>query len=344
MTETAAPNWNTWFSRIRLGRWTDTGAIAWLPFHGVHIFIAGETGYGKSNTERVILKELWPGIRDGAVEVIGFDAQLGVELQEAWDAGMLKEFHFGKGAGEPTDEYPDGKPYEATFADALEHHVEIMRDRTEQMRKLGLREWHITKDDPARVLLIDEAGQLFRKNVTPKVKNRVIGAIDTLTYQSRKCGYVVVACTQHSNIDQIPIRHGLTFGVAHRMKNQLGYEQVTGNGMDMPPLPRGVRGLAYMSGHMKRVLRTQYIPKLERVREPVIVNSVRMPTIDAVYTSEQLPVQDRYFGKSPSELEREAARLPLYRPEIGMVDTVTGEVVDGDDQYGRAVEQWSQYR
>jgi hypothetical protein len=108
---TDAPDWNAWFSRIRLGRWTDTGAVAWLRFHGEHVFIAGETGYGKSNTERVILKELWPGIREGAVEVIGFDAQLGVELQEAHDAGLLKEFHFGKETGVKTEEYPDGMPF-----------------------------------------------------------------------------------------------------------------------------------------------------------------------------------------------------------------------------------------
>jgi len=318
MTQLDAPDWNTWFSRIRLGRWTDTGAIAWLRFHGEHIFIAGETGYGKSNTERVILKELWPGIREGAVEVIGFDAQLGVELQEANDAGMLKEFHFGKGTGDVTEEYPDGKPYEATFADALEHHVEIMRDRTELMRQRSIREWTITKDGPARVILIDEAGQMFRKNVAPKVKNRVIGAIDTLTYQSRKCGYVVVACTQHSNLDQIPIRHGLTLGIAHRMKNQLGYEQVTGNGMDMPPLPRGVRGLAYMSGYNKRVLRTQHIPGLQRVRPPVIVNTARIPRLD------------------PAELER----IPVYAERVGTVDTLTGEVIDPDEQY----QEWEQYR
>jgi len=195
--------------------------------------------------------------------------------------------------------------------------VEIMRDRTEQMRKLGLREWKITRDDPARVILIDEAGQLFRKNVSPRVKNRVIGAIDTLTYQSRKCGYVLVACTQHSNIDQIPIRHGLTFGVAHRMKNQLGYEQVTGNGMDMPPLPRGVRGLAYMSGHNKRVLRTQYIPKLERVVTPVVVNNARMPVVDPPPSVRALDEADELLAIANRQV---------------------------DDPYETAVKQWSQYR
>ena len=69
---------------------------------------------------------------------------------------------------------------------------------------MGIKEWKITPEQPARVILIDEAGQLFRKNVAAKVKNRVIGAIDTLTYQSRKCGYVVVACTQHSQLGSDP--------------------------------------------------------------------------------------------------------------------------------------------
>ena len=76
-----AEDWNAYFRRIRLGRWTDNGAICWMPFHGFHHFIAGETDYGKSNTERVILSELSYGIDQGAIEVIGIDAQLGVELQ-----------------------------------------------------------------------------------------------------------------------------------------------------------------------------------------------------------------------------------------------------------------------
>jgi hypothetical protein len=199
--------------------------------------------------------------------------------------------------------------------------VGIMRDRTTDMRKLGIREWRITPEHPARVILIDEAGQLFRKNVGRKITSRVIGAVDTLTYQSRKCGYVVVACTQHSNLDQIPIRHGLTFGVAHRMKTRLGYEQVTGNGLDMPPLPRGVQGLAYMSGQGKRILRTQWIPKLERYREPVILNSARIPAFN------------------PNEVER----VPVYADHIGTVDTMTGEVLDSDDLYAQ-FQPWSEDR
>jgi Zonular occludens toxin (Zot) len=339
MTQSDSPNWNAWFSRLRLGLWTDTdyynnppprpmppppGATAWLPFHGGHIFIAGETGYGKSNTERVILTELRPGIRHNAIEVIGFDAQSGVELQEAHDAGYLKEFYFGKETGEKTDEWPDGKPYEATFADALEKHVRIGMDRTEYMRQHSIKEWIITPNAPGRVILLDEAGQLFRPNIPKRTQNRIVGAIDTMTYQLRKCGYVVVACTQHSNLSQIPIRHGLTLGVAHRMKTQLGYEQVTGNGMDMPHLAPRVKGLAYMSGYNKRILRTQWIPRLPHLRPPVdvVVKSDRMPAVDV----------------------KELERIPVYADHVGTVDTLTGEVVDEDSQYEAVREYWSQYR
>ena len=291
-------DWNAWFSRLRLGLWTDTDYylaptrgrqrpplkstdIAWLPFHGQHIFIAGETDYGKSVTERVILHELKPGIQANTVEVIGIDAQRGVELQPAWKGGYLKEFHWGKDSGLKTPEWPHGKPYELTFAEALERHVDIMYERTDEMKLLGINEWIIGPGDKAaRVILIDEAGQMFRKNVPTAIKNRVIGAIDTLTYQSRKCGYVVVACTQLANIDAIPVRHGLNFGVAHRMQNPLGYYQVTRNSMDMAPLPRGVPGLAYMSGRGKRILRTQFKDRLEPLyrQEPVVVSDTRMPT------------------------------------------------------------------
>jgi hypothetical protein len=83
----------------------------------------------------------------------------------------------------------------------------------------------------------------------------------------------------------------------------------------MPPLPRGVPGLAYMSGHNKRVLRTQHIQKLERVKEPVIVNSNRMP------------------ADVPNPYENERERIPVYSSGVGIVDTVTGEVLDSDDQY-----------
>jgi hypothetical protein len=337
----SSTDWNSWFRAIRLGLWTDTeyykqlskglavGSpkprdIAWAPFHGMQWFIAGETGYGKSNTERLLIKELIPGIEAGAVEVIGFDAQLGVELQPVWDAGLLKEFHFGKEYEDRTPEYPHGKPYEVAVADALEPHVKQMRERSIYMRKMGIREWVITPKDPGRVILFDEVGQMFRKNVAPAVRNRAIGYVDTLTMQSRKCGYVVVVCTQHANVDAIPIRHGLTFGVCHRMRSPLGYYQVTGNSMDMPHLPRRVSGLAYMSGHNKRILRTQYIPKLERVREPVVLNEARIPS----------------FG---AELER----VPAYQSNVGIVDTLSGEVVDPDDQYLSEFErfkQWSELR
>lgn len=296
------PDWNRWFERIPLGRWTDNGAVAWMPFHGQHIFIAGETDYGKSVTERVILKELKVGIRERAVEVIGIDAQRGVELQPAWDAGYLKEFYWGKDSGQKTEEWPDGKPYEVTFAEALEKHVAIMYERTDEMKKMGVNEWTITPDSPGRVILIDEAGQLFRPNIKKRIRDRVVGAIDTLTYQSRKCGYVVVACTQLANLEAIPIRHGLNFGIAHRMQNPLGYYQVTRNSMDMPPLPRSVPGLAYMSGRGKRVLRTQHVE-----------------TLDRLYT--------------PAPVEVVEARMPKfeYVPALGEhVDTVSGEVLEMD--------------
>ena len=63
--------------------------MCWIPFHGFHLFIGGETGCGKSNTERVILSEFSYGIDQGAVEVIGFDAQFGVELDPVDKAGYL---------------------------------------------------------------------------------------------------------------------------------------------------------------------------------------------------------------------------------------------------------------
>jgi hypothetical protein len=328
-----SPNWNAWFSRIRLGLWTDTDYyralakglpvsrpgprdIAWLPFHGYHHLFAGATGFGKSNDERIVLKELLPGIEDGAVEAIGFDAQYGVELQEAMDAGLLKEFHWGKGVGDKTTEYPDGKPYEATFAEALERHVLIMQERSNWMRLHGVKEWEITKTDPARVILIDEAGQLFRPNISPALRNRIIGAVDTLTFQSRKCGYVVVACTQQTNVDALKIRHGLTMGVCHWMNSIHSYQQVLGGMLgDWPPL-LPVKGLAYMKGMGKRILRTQYVPTLGRPREPIIVNSARMPAY------QEDPVIAAYEP------------VPVYQSHVGVVDTFSGEVLDSDDAYG----------
>jgi hypothetical protein len=70
-----------------------------------------------------------------------------------------------------------------------------------------------------------------------------------------------------------------------------------------------------MSGYNKRVLRTQWIPKLERIREPVIVNSQRMP------------------ADVPNPYENELERIPVYSSGVGIVDTATGEVLDSDDQY-----------
>jgi hypothetical protein len=92
----------------------------------------------------------------------------------------------------------------------------------------------------------------------------------------------------------------------------------------MPPLPRGVQGLAYMSGFNKRILRTQWIPSLPHLRPPVdvVVNQTRMPVVD------------------PKVLER----IPVYADRVGTVDTLSGEVVDEDSQYEMVREYWSQYR
>jgi hypothetical protein len=249
-----AEDWNGYFSRIRLGNFVDNGRKCWIPFHGFHLFVGGETGYGKSNTERVILSELSYGIDRGAVEVIGFDAQLGVELQPVFDAGYLKEFYAGEGTG------VGGKTYEETFAEGFEKHVEIGMERTKWMREHGVNEWKITKTDPGRVILLDEAGQLFRPNVDGTVKKRIISAIDTMTYQFRKCGYIVVACTQQPNLASIPIRHGFTLGIAHHLPTTLAYQQVTKIQLDYPPLPIGIQGLCYTTTTGKRMVRTQYMP------------------------------------------------------------------------------------
>ena len=167
-----AEDWNAYFRRIRLGRWTDNGAICWMPFHGFHIFVGGETGYGKSNTERVILSELSYGIGEGAIEVIGIDAQLGVELQPVADAGYLKEFYCGDGAGIKTPEWPDGKPYEATFAEAFEKHVAQGMDRTKHMRDASAStNGRSPKPTPAASSSSTKPANCSAKTSTPKSKN-----------------------------------------------------------------------------------------------------------------------------------------------------------------------------
>lgn len=255
-----AEDWNSYFSRMRLGRWTDNGSICWIPFHGVHLFIAGQTGGGKSNDQRVILSEFSYGIEKGAIEVIGFDAQAGVELQPVEDAGYLKEFHCGDGAGVVTPEWKEGIPYEATFAEAFERHAAEGLERAKYMRKKGINEWKITTSDPGRIIVVDEAGQLFRENIDAKIKKRIIGSCDTITYQLRKCGYVFVACTQQPNLSAVPIRHGLTFGIAHVMNSLKEYQQVTKRDLLFPMLPPGVPGLCYITTGGRRVARTQYMP------------------------------------------------------------------------------------
>ena len=153
-------------------------------------------------------------------------------------------------------------------------------DRTRHMRDRGINEWKITKTDPGRVILVDEAGQLFRPNGDTGVQKRIITAFDTFTYQMRKCGYVIVACTQQPNLKAIPIRHGFTFGIAHRQGTPLGYQQVTKLQLDFPPLALGVPGLCYITSGGKRVARTQYmpevLPKLSHARQ---VNEARIPAM-----------------------------------------------------------------
>jgi len=250
-----AEDWNKYFRSIRLGRWTDNDQPCWIPLHGFHHFISGESNYGKTNTERVYLSELSYGIDAGAVEVIGFDAQMGVELQPVADAGYLKEFY-----GPPI--IGSTETYAEQFAAAFEEHSGIGVERANWMREHGINEWKITRTDPGRVILIDEAGQLFRPGVPKATRDRIQTAVDTMTYQLRKCGYVVVACTQQPNLDAIPIRHGFTYGVAHRQGTALGYRQVTKLDLDYPPLALGVPGLCYITSGGKRIARTSFMPEV----------------------------------------------------------------------------------
>ena len=141
----------------------------------------------------------------------------------------------------------------------LREHVDEGMERTKHMRGRGINEWKITKSDPGRVILIDEAGQLFRPNVDPKIKKRIISAVDTMTYQFRKCGYVVVACTQQPNLNAIPIRHGFT-SESPIVKAPVGYQQVTKLNWISRPSPSASPALLYHH-RRKRVAAPNTCPK-----------------------------------------------------------------------------------
>lgn len=265
--------WEQWlYEGVRIGRWQSmdgsgrAGAVARIPIMDEMMFIAARTRWGKSTLLWAIMDDLDEAIRAGVVRVIMFDPKNGMEMASAVELGYVKkeDFYYGEDVGEVDPETGElevgGKLYEETFIKPLEDLVALMRKRADKIRFKDRRH-HAKPGDPHVIVIVDEAAQLMRETTPAKIRNRINNAFLTLEHQGAACGFTVIACTQHPSVEEIgPIRHGLTFGLAGKLKAARAVDMVLGegaraHGSKADKLDRRYPGVFYTSESGPLVLR-----------------------------------------------------------------------------------------
>ncbi len=155
---------------VTIGRYTDGGPCQ-APLLGMHALIAGATGSGKSGVLNVVV-----GYLAACADVVlwGCDLKFGLEL-----GPWRPVFAPGRVATTPEQ-----------AAELLQAAVRVIVARGEDMARQGLREWPVSPERPALVVVIDEHKALSDNR-------RAIEAIETLTAQGRAMAVSVVDSTQY---------------------------------------------------------------------------------------------------------------------------------------------------
>jgi DNA segregation ATPase FtsK/SpoIIIE, S-DNA-T family len=165
-----------------------------LRLLGTHLLIAGATGAGKSGVLWAIFGALGPAIKTGLVQVWALDPKGGMEL--ASGRRLFARFYYGG---------DDTVRWEATFADALDEAVAILRARQTKLRG-WTRLLKPTLADPFIVIVIDELVSLTGYVTDREAKKRIASSLSLLLSQGRAVGITVVGAVADPGKDVLPIR------------------------------------------------------------------------------------------------------------------------------------------
>lgn len=172
-------------TRLPVAR-THTGP-AHIRVLGTHILITGATGSGKGSVVWSLVRELAPGVRDGAVELWAIDPKGGIEL--------------GMGRGMFTRFVSDTDNPE-TIARLLDDVEAVMNTRLARME--GVTRLHTPRPgDPLFVLIVDEFLSLTIGITDPAVRRRIDAAFIRILSKGRAPGVTVIAAAQISQKEAI---------------------------------------------------------------------------------------------------------------------------------------------
>ena len=228
--------------RLVIGRCED-GTPWQVRLLGTHLLVAGATGSGKGSVVWSLIRAMGPAIRDGSVQVWAVDPKGGMELTPG--AGLFTRFA-----------YADAAP----MVELLEDAVALMRDRSERLRRAGLRSHTPTAADPLVVVVVDEMAALTAYVGDRDLKKRAESALQLLLSQGRAPGVLVVAAVQDPGKDVIGFRDLFPSRVALRLLEDVQVDMVLGRsarqrGAECDQIPTSMPGVGYVV--------------MEGVREPV---------------------------------------------------------------------------
>ncbi|MFC6085798.1 FtsK/SpoIIIE domain-containing protein [Sphaerisporangium aureirubrum] len=189
----------------------EDGAPYLLKLHGTHVLVAGATGAGKGSWLWSAIRALLPAAAAGLVQLWALDPKL-MELSYGRDL-------FGKRyAADPAD-----------CAELLEAAVQVMQERA--ARYAGVHHAHVpTVDDPFVVVIVDEVAFLTAYQTDRKLKERILGALATLTTQGRAVGFTVLAALQDPRKEVLSIRNLFPDKIALRLDEPTQVDLVLGDG------------------------------------------------------------------------------------------------------------------
>lgn len=222
---------------------TEYGEPWLLGLLGTHLLVGGATGSGKASVLWSILRGIAPDVRDGKVELWGFDAKNGLELE--WGKPMFTRY-WGKGVEVPK------------MATGLRDLVTLMDERADRLAG-ATRKHEPTIEDPLIVCVIDEAADLTTFEVKA-VRDAINGDIAKILRKGRAVGVSLALFMQDPRKEAIPFRSLIPNGVGLRMKDTYEVDAILGPGAwkagadctDIPGAPEpgqplDGRGVAFMT-------------------------------------------------------------------------------------------------
>lgn len=222
---------------------TEYGSPWLMGILGTHWLVGGATGAGKASVLWSLMRGVAPDVRDGKVELWGFDAKNGMELEHG--KPMYARF-WGKGTDVPV------------MATGLRELVKIMEERSDRFAG-AIRKHEPTVEDPLILCAIDEAADLTTFEVKA-VRDQINGDISKLLRRGRSVGICMAFFMQDPRKEAIPWRSLVPNGVGLRLKDTYEIDAVLGPGVwkagadctsipgaPEPGQPIDGRGVAYVS-------------------------------------------------------------------------------------------------